>query len=70
MNRILQQSGFARQSAVPYSRFEKPEAPLSGSPAICVQFGGRLRRVFDIPDRDSQPDRFLTLLQQIESKLG
>ncbi len=36
---------------------------------MCVQFGSRLRRVFELPCAEAQPDRFQMLLQQIEAKL-
>jgi hypothetical protein len=36
---------------------------------MCVQFGSRLRRMFELPCTESQPDQFQILLQQIEAKL-
>ncbi len=71
MNRMLKQGSFYGQSPLPYSsRFEKPEMAVSGNSAMCSQFGGRLRRVFELPDLESQPDQFAILLGQIEEKLG
>ncbi len=70
MNRMLKQSSFYSQGVSPYGgRFEKPEAALSGSSAICVQFGSRLRRTFEVPCAETQPDQFQVLLQQIQAKL-
>jgi hypothetical protein len=67
---MLNQSSFRGQGSSPFSgRFEKPEAALSGSPVMCVQFGSRLRRMFEVPCSESQPDQFQLLLNQIEAKL-
>jgi hypothetical protein len=70
MNKMLNRGSFYSQSATPYgSRFEKPEAELFGTPTVCVQFGSRLRRVFELPGVESAPDQFQALLKQIEMKL-
>ena len=70
MNKMLNQESFFNQVATPCGgRFEKPEAELFGTPTMCVQFGSRLRRMFELPCTESQPDRFQILLQQIEAKL-
>jgi hypothetical protein len=70
MNKMLNPGGFLKQVPTPYgSRFEKPEAELFGTPMMCVQFGSRLRRMFELPCTESQPDQFQILLQQIEAKL-
>jgi hypothetical protein len=70
MNSMFKQGSFRSQGASSYGcRFEKPESALSGSPAICVQFGSRLRRMFEVPCADSQPDQFEALLNQLEAKL-
>ena len=72
MNKILNQGSFSNQALAPApfgGRFEKPEAELFGTPTMCVQFGSRLRRMFELPCTESQPDRFQILLQQIEAKL-
>jgi hypothetical protein len=70
MNKMLSRDSFFNEGPTPYgSGFEKPEAELLGTPAVCVQFGSRLRRMFELPCGDSQPDQFQALLQQLEAKL-
>ncbi len=71
MNKMLKDGGFLTAGLSPYpSRFEKPEAGLCGDSALSVQFGHKLRTVFEAPSVQSQPERFKFLLQQIEAKLG
>ncbi len=70
MNKMLNQGSFFKQAPTSFGgRFEKPAAELFGTPTMCVQFGSRLRRMFEVPCAESQPDRFAILLQQIEAKL-
>ncbi|VTZ49578.1 conserved hypothetical protein [Methylocella tundrae] len=71
MNKMLKQGSFLSQGPATYqSRFEMPEMDFSGAGPMCAQFGSRLRRVFELPCPESQPDRFQILLNQIEEKLG
>lgn len=70
MNKILKQASFSGQFSSPYrGRFETPDIGRSGS-ALCAQFGSRLRRMFELPCAENQPDRFVMLLRQIEERLG
>jgi hypothetical protein len=70
MNKVLKQASFSGQFSSPYrSRFETPDISRSGS-ALCAQFGSRLRKVFELPCAETQTDRFVTLLRQIEERLG
>ncbi len=70
MNKMLNQGSFFNQAPTLFgNRFEKPEAELFGTPTMCVQFGSRLRRVFEVPCAETQPDQFQSLLQQIDAKL-
>jgi hypothetical protein len=70
MNKMLNQGSFFHQAPTAFGdRFEKPEAELLGTPTMCVQFGSRLRRVFELPCAETQPDQFQVLLQRIEAKL-
>ncbi len=68
MNQIMNQRSFFAASAAPYrGQFEKPD--ISGNGSLCAQFGGRLRRVFELPCAESAPDDFAVLLRRIEEKL-
>ena len=70
MNKMLSRGNFFSEGSTSYgNRFEKPEVELLGKPAVCVQFGGRLRRMFELPCSEFQPDQFQMLLRQIEEKL-
>jgi hypothetical protein len=71
MNKMLKDGGFLGAEMSPYpSRFERPESGLCGDSAVRVQFGHKLRAVFELPTVQSQPDGFQCLLKQIEAKLG
>lgn len=51
-------------------RYERPAGASLAANALCTQFGGRLRKVFDVPAQDASADCFDALLRQIQEKLG
>lgn len=70
MTRMFKGNYFSGQSAIACDgRFVRPEARRADAPAMCVQFGSRLRRLYEVPCAEGQPDQFQALLKQIETKL-
>ncbi|MEJ0095059.1 MAG: hypothetical protein WDN46_17060 [Methylocella sp.] len=71
MNRMLKNGDLLPVEVSPcLSRFETPDAGLRGRSAVHVQFGHKLRTVFEVPTVQSQSDRFQFLLEEIKAKLN
>ncbi|WP_395666441.1 hypothetical protein [Methylocella sp.] len=72
MNKLVDHGSFLGAGVERFSgSFERPVAPRASGGHLAAQFGGRLRRVFDLPAGDDvTQDRFDALLRQIGEKLG
>jgi len=61
--------GGASSASFCESRFETPEAVFLGANPFRAQFGGKLRRIFELPAAHTEPENIRILIRQIELKL-
>ena len=72
MNKLVDHGSFLAGRVERFSAaFERPVTPRAAGGHLTAQFGGRLRRVFELPTGEgASNDRFDALLRQIGDKLG
>lgn len=65
----MRKRGGASRDLLSESKFETLETVHFGENPFPTQFGGKLRRIFVLPDAQSEPESIRILMRQIEVKL-
>jgi hypothetical protein len=68
MNEMLKRGG-ASGNLLVESKFETPETVFFGENAFSRQFGAKLRRVYELPPVQSEPDGIRALMRELELRL-